>query len=71
MHEAADKIEELERKAAYDRLVAIVKDAIFAECDGTYFKDSLSDFGVVLHEKSGEEIEKFAERIATEIHSKL
>lgn len=54
----------------YEYLVAIVKDAIMSECDGTMLHDRFED-GVILHEMQGKQIEEFAERIATEIHSKL
>jgi hypothetical protein len=54
----------------YEYLVAVVKDAIFSECDGTALHDRFES-GVILHEMSGKEIEEFAERIATEIHGKL
>jgi len=55
----------------YEYLAALVKDAIFSECDGTFsFTDGFQD-GVRLPEMFGKQIEEFAERIATEIHSKL
>ena len=53
----------------YEYLVAVVKDAIFRECDGTFMKDRFDEF-VRLPEMFGKQIEEFAERIATEIHSK-
>jgi hypothetical protein len=57
-------------KPDYDYLVAIVKDAIFSECDNTWNKDRF-DSRVRLPEMFGKTIEEFAERIATEIHGKL
>jgi hypothetical protein len=60
----------MSEKVNYDYLVAIVKDAIFSQCDSTFYKDDFDD-SVRLPEMFGKEIEKFAERIATEIHGKL
>jgi len=53
----------------YEYLVAVVKDAILSECDGTFLKDDFD--GVRLPEMFGKQVEEFAERIATEIHQKL
>jgi len=70
MHKAADRIEELSEKTSYEYLVAVVKDAIMSECDGTMLHDRFED-GVRLPEMFDKQIEEFAERIATEIYSKL